>query len=321
MGDRDLRCPRAEWGALRAPRGGPAHPETRSEALPSRRAADRQGAKPPRGFGGSWKLPREPLCPTCLGLATPPSGLPCALDPQRPPPLRATIRLCPETVSLVTRDTPHLTEATACRRACPCPLSPLGPPFPFAGMAETASACSLDPSGHHPQSKYKAAKSPPWPPRLPRGAHAVRPRGRAPGARACQGRRRQLGSHWAPARDSWCPPWRCLPTGPSAPPPQALLPAPTSNATRLWPTALPVRHHPASRPSRLLLGAEGMRRPSWGWPCPSSTCEDTEQPPPPAPLAAAAAAPRCGQKLPGCAGGTPGGHQGPRRVIKGAAGW
>lgn len=133
------------------------------------------GTKPPRGLGGSWRVPREPLCLTCLGLATPLSSLPgccvCPLSsgPTEAPALESYHPTLLGDASLVTRDTPHLAEAAA----CPLPLSLLGPPFLFAGMAVGPLCPVSTPSATIP----RAAKGPPWAPLLSCGAHAVRPRG------------------------------------------------------------------------------------------------------------------------------------------------
>lgn len=222
------------------------------------------GTKPPRGLGGSWRLPREPLCLTCLGLATPLSSLPgCCVCPlssgptEAPalesyhPTLLGDASLSPGTPRTSQRPQPVLSR-------CPCwahhsrlqgwPWRPLCPSPELEELSEHRSCerPSVGPAAllWSPCSEAARPALPCW----------------AQGARACQGRLRQLGSHWAPAGDGWPPPWCCLRAplhplpGASSQPRHQTLPTRTSG-----PPPLPVpSHDPASRPSGLLLGSGRM---------------------------------------------------------------
>lgn len=160
--------------------------------------------------------------------------------------MRATIRLC-----LETRPCHQGHPAPRRGRSLSSPAVPAGPTIPVCRGGCGASASSVDPVGHHPQSwknflNTGAAKGPPWAPLLSCGAHAVRPRGQA----CLAGRREHVpvraasGSwaHWAPAGDGGpLPGAACGPLCTLCPGP------PPSPAIKRYPPA-PLAHHPCLCP-------------------------------------------------------------------------
>lgn len=179
--------------------------------------------------------------------------------------MRATIRLC-----LETRPCHQGHPAPRRGRSLSSPAVPAGPAIPVRrdGCGGLCVQCRpLRPPSPELEelSKHRSCERPSvgpaallWSP----CSEAARPALPcwAQGARACQGRLRQLGSHWAPAGDGWPPPWCCLRAplhplpGASSQPRHQTLPTRTSG-----PPPLPVpSHDPASRPSGLLLGSGRM---------------------------------------------------------------
>lgn len=208
------------------------------------------GGKATSGLRRLLAAPTGASVPDVLGPGHPSLRPPRVLCPLSSGPTEATAleRYHPTLsgdASLVARDAPHLTQAAACRRACPLPGGPTVPVCRDGYASLYLQSRPLQPPSPEPEepSKIQSCEKPSVAPTALLGSpHSEATRPALPcstqGACARQGHLRQLGSHWAPAGDGWHPPRCCLPTGPSAPSPRVLLPAPPSNATRprLWPT-------------------------------------------------------------------------------------